>query len=118
MQPQPKLGPWREELERLLAANATRSSRERLTLMRLFEELGELGYGGGYDAVQRYAARWRRRQLCALQRSRRGRLVSQWATGKRAPSAEQLSALRELIRRTNDDPGGTIDLVTDKVPPK
>jgi hypothetical protein len=37
VQPQPKLGPWREELERLLAANAARSSRERLTLMRLFE---------------------------------------------------------------------------------
>ena len=39
VQPQPKLGPWREELERLLAANAARSSRKRLTLMRLFEEL-------------------------------------------------------------------------------
>ena len=43
VQPQPKLGPWREELERLLAANAARSSRERLTLMRLFEELRGLG---------------------------------------------------------------------------
>jgi hypothetical protein len=39
VQPQPRLGPWREELERLLAANAARPSRERLTLMRLFEEL-------------------------------------------------------------------------------
>ena len=39
VQPQPKLGPWREELERLLAANAARASLERLTLMRLFEEL-------------------------------------------------------------------------------
>jgi hypothetical protein len=43
VQPQPKLGPWREELERLVAANAARSSRERLTLMRLFEELRGLG---------------------------------------------------------------------------
>lgn len=36
VQPQPKLGPWREELERLLAANAARANRERLTLVRLF----------------------------------------------------------------------------------
>src|SRR5687768_4799251 len=50
VQPQPKLGPWREELERLLAANAARSNRERLTLVRLFEELRGLGYCGGYDA--------------------------------------------------------------------
>jgi transposase len=56
------LGPWREELERLLAANAARPNRERLTLVRLFEELRGLGYCGGYDAVRRYAARWRRQQ--------------------------------------------------------
>jgi transposase len=62
VQPQPKLGPWREELERLLAANAARPNRERLTLVRLFEELRGLGYCGGYDAVRRYAARWRRQQ--------------------------------------------------------
>ena len=30
--------------------------------MRLFEELRALGYCGGYDAVRRYAARWRRQQ--------------------------------------------------------
>ncbi len=46
VQPQPKLGPWREELDRLLAVNATRPSRERLTLMRIFEELRGLGYPG------------------------------------------------------------------------
>ena len=42
-QPQPKIGPWREELDKLLAVNATRSSRERLTHMRIFEELRGLG---------------------------------------------------------------------------
>ena len=36
-QPQPKIGPWREELDRLLAANAARASRERLTPIRIFE---------------------------------------------------------------------------------
>ena len=39
VQPQPKLGSWRADLDRLLAANAARSSRERLTLIRIFEEL-------------------------------------------------------------------------------
>jgi transposase len=62
VQPQPKLGAWRDDLDRLLAVNAGRSSRERLTLMRVFEELRGLGYAGGYDAVRRYAASWHRRQ--------------------------------------------------------
>ena len=46
VQPQPKLGSWRAELDRLLAVNAARSSRERLTLIRVFEELRGLGYDG------------------------------------------------------------------------
>ena len=32
--------------------------RERLTPIRIFEELRSLGYGGGYDAVRRYAGSW------------------------------------------------------------
>jgi hypothetical protein len=44
----------------MLATNEAKSGRERLTLIRLFEELRGLGYAGGYDAVRRYA-RTRRR---------------------------------------------------------
>jgi transposase len=44
----------------MLAANAGNSMRERLTLIRLFEELRALGYEGGYDAVRRYARSWSR----------------------------------------------------------
>jgi transposase len=62
VQPQPKVGPWRDDLDRLLAVNAARPSRERLTLVRVFEELRGLGYQGGYDAVRRYAAAWHRQQ--------------------------------------------------------
>jgi hypothetical protein len=61
-QPQPKIGPLREELDGLLAANAARPGRERMTLTRIFEELRGLGYQGGYDAARRYAAAWHRRQ--------------------------------------------------------
>ena len=52
-------------LDRLLAANAARASRERLTLMRVFEALRALGYEGGYDAVRRYAAAWQRERSAA-----------------------------------------------------
>ena len=58
VQPRPKLGRWTAELDRLLTANTSSSVRERLTLIRLFEELRGLGYEGGYDAVRRYARTW------------------------------------------------------------
>jgi predicted transcriptional regulator len=48
VQPHPKLGAWQADLDRMLAANEAKSPRERLTLIRLFEELRELGYEGGY----------------------------------------------------------------------
>jgi transposase len=60
VQPLPKLGQWRADLDRLLLTNASKSSRERLTLMRVFEALRGLGYEGGYDAVRRYARTWQR----------------------------------------------------------
>ncbi|MGY3423015.1 transposase [Bradyrhizobium sp. F1.13.4] len=58
VQPRPKLGRWASELEGLLAANAAKSAREQLTLIRIYEELRGRGYDGGYDAVRRYARRW------------------------------------------------------------
>jgi len=67
VQPLPRLGRWRDELDRMLAANEAKPARERLTLIRLFEELRGLGYEGGYDAVRRYARTWQRgRQQSAV----------------------------------------------------
>src|SRR5712691_1054641 len=56
--PLPKIGHWTDQLDELLLANEGKAARERLTLIRLFEELRGRGYGGGYDAVRRYAGRW------------------------------------------------------------
>src|SRR3954468_18304352 len=58
VQPRPKLGRWTGELEELLTSNAAKPTREQLTLIRIFEQLRERGYEGGYDAVRRYARRW------------------------------------------------------------
>jgi transposase len=57
-QPLPKIGPWADQLDELLLANEGKAARERLTLIRLFEELRNRGYCGGYDAVRRYGGRW------------------------------------------------------------
>jgi transposase len=60
VQPQPKLGRWKSDLDRMLTENTAKPPRERLTLIRLFEDLHGLGYVGGYDAVRRYARNWQR----------------------------------------------------------
>ena len=52
-QPLPRIDAWREQLDGLLLANAGKPARERLTLIRIFEELRGLGYEGSYDAVRR-----------------------------------------------------------------
>ena len=54
IQPMPKLGPWVAELERQLEANEKKKRRDRLSVLQIHEDLGELGYKGGYDAVRRY----------------------------------------------------------------
>ena len=59
-QPLPRIGPWQEALDQLLTANEAKAHRERLTLIRIFEDLRGRGYEGGYDAVRRYARTWQR----------------------------------------------------------
>jgi hypothetical protein len=58
-QPLPRIDPWRDQLGELLLADEGKSARERLTLIRIFEELRGFGCEGSYDAVRRYAKRWR-----------------------------------------------------------
>ena len=50
----------------MLLANEEKPARERLTLVRVFEELRGLGYEGGYDAVRRYARVWRTARGAAM----------------------------------------------------
>jgi len=64
-QPLPRIGPWQEQLDLLLASNEAKPSRERLTLIRVFEALRGDGFEGGYDAVRRYARQWQRNRATA-----------------------------------------------------
>ena len=57
-QPRPKIDPWRSDLDEMLAENDRQPKRQRLTLVRIYEELRNRGYDGSYDAVRRYAASW------------------------------------------------------------
>lgn len=65
-QPFPKIGPWRDRLNSLLLKNEGKPARERLTLVRLFEELRGFGYVGSYDAARRYAKTWRKERGAAM----------------------------------------------------
>jgi len=65
VQPRPKLGRWKDDIDRLLTSNANAAARERLTLIRIYEELRALGYDGGYDAVRRYARAWSKERASA-----------------------------------------------------
>ena len=58
IQPRRKLGRWTDELDGLLTENTAKPAREQLTLIRIFEELRDRGYEGGYDAVRRYTRKW------------------------------------------------------------
>jgi len=59
-QPLPRIGPWQEALDGLLAANEGKAARERLTLIRIFGEQRGHDYEGGDDAVRRHARGWQR----------------------------------------------------------
>jgi hypothetical protein len=66
VQPLPKIGPFRERLDALLAENEGRSRRDRLRMTRIHDLLLREGPSTSsgerltvsYDAVRRYAARW------------------------------------------------------------
>jgi hypothetical protein len=60
-QPLPKIGPCREKLDQLVLANEGKASRERLTLIRLFEELRTWV---GQRRVDRVDKRPELRRLC------------------------------------------------------
>jgi transposase len=58
VQPLPRIGPFQERLDTLLAENEARSRRDRLRMTRIHDLLLREGFEGSYDAVRRYATRW------------------------------------------------------------
>ena len=59
VQPLPKLGPFQARLDALLVEDEARPRREKLRVTRIHDLLLREGFDGSYDAVRRYAARWR-----------------------------------------------------------
>jgi len=60
VQPLPRIGPFQERLDGLLAENEARPRRDRLRMTRIHDLLLREGFEGSYDAVRRYAASWHR----------------------------------------------------------
>ncbi|OWQ98201.1 IS21 family transposase [Sphingopyxis witflariensis] len=59
VQPLPRIGPFQARLDTLLEENELRGRRERLRMTRIHDLLVREGFEGSYDAVRRYAARWK-----------------------------------------------------------
>ena len=59
VQPLPRIGPYQDRLDALLEENEGRGRRDRLRMTRIHDLLAREGFDGSYDAVRRYAARWR-----------------------------------------------------------
>jgi transposase len=59
VQPLPKLGPFQIKLDALLEEDEARPRREKLRITRIHDLLLREGFEGSYDAVRRYATRWR-----------------------------------------------------------
>ena len=59
VQPLPRIGPFQERLDMLLEEDEGRPRREKLRITRIHDLLLREGFEGSYDAVRRYAARWR-----------------------------------------------------------
>ena len=58
--PRPQLGAFAERLDGFLEQNERAAKRDRLRLSRIHDLLQRDGFAGSYDAVRRYAARWKR----------------------------------------------------------
>ncbi|MFX8370037.1 IS21 family transposase, partial [Acinetobacter baumannii] len=50
---------FQDRLNTLLEENEVRGRRERLRMTRIHDLLEREGFEGSYDAVRRYAARWK-----------------------------------------------------------
>ncbi len=65
-QPMPKLGAYVDKLTEKLESDKMLPKRQRRTAQKLFQELQQDGYEGGYDSVRRYVKRWRLSQSKAI----------------------------------------------------
>ena len=53
-------------MKQLFEENESKATRERLTLIRIYEDLRDLGYEGSYAAVRRYAIAWREKRASTM----------------------------------------------------
>ena len=58
-QPYPVLGPWRAQLDKKFEENEALPKKQRKRMTKIWKELSDDGFEGGYDSVRRYARNWR-----------------------------------------------------------
>jgi len=96
-QPRPKIDPWRSDLDEILAENARQPKRQRLTLVRVYEELRNRGYRSSQSAgTQTRQTASRNRKLLSAAKPR-----SSWndrRTSRKATRRRKINSLQTAQR--------------------
>jgi len=94
-----KLTPYEAQLKQALIADSYRPKRDRRTALKLFEELQQAGYDGGYSRLTDYLREWRKTGIGDAGKHAFVPLKFQWGEAFQFDWSEESLVIGGLCRR-------------------